>query len=126
MAERMRQANVDGGRPCRREVKLTAREDGALVDAATDRELTVPAFLVEAGLNAVGQVSDKQRREAASALLRVEYQLARIGNNLNQIARQVNTDGSLSDDLDGTLALVRQEMERLALVAESFVERVGR
>src|SRR5699024_7681827 len=49
---RKRQANVAGGRPVRREVKLTDAEDAAIRFAASELSITVPRYLKESALAA--------------------------------------------------------------------------
>ncbi|MYM20473.1 plasmid mobilization relaxosome protein MobC [Brevibacterium sp. 5221] len=122
----MRQENVGGGRPRQRLVKLTEEEDQVLNAAALRERMTVPAYLVQSGLNAAGMPSERQRSAAAQDLMGLEYQLARIGNNLNQMARQMNTDGSVHADLTNTLVQVRDALRRIEPTSARFIEQVGR
>lgn len=93
MSERKRQQNVAGGRPVTRKLTLTPVQDGQLTVAAERAGRTVPAFLVEAGLKAGGFQTETERRESIFALFQLREQLARIGNNLNQMARLLNSEG---------------------------------
>lgn len=126
MLERQRQKNVQGGRPRKREVKLSEDDDQILTAAAAAERITVPAFLVQAGLNAAGAMGEPQRRAAAFDLLRVEHQLSRIGNNLNQIARQLNAGGGVHSDVVRTLAEVRAELRHVGGAADAFVDEARR
>lgn len=120
MSERKRQANVEGGRPVRREVTLTPVQDGQLVVAAERAGRTVPAFLVEAGLKAGGYQTETERRESIFALFQLREQLARIGNNVNQMAKLLNAEGEVHADLCATLSAVREKIELVDDVVERF------
>lgn len=120
MSERKRQANVTGGRQVRREVTLTPVQDGQLVVAAERANRTVPAFLVEAGLKAGGYQSETERRESIFALFQLREQLARIGNNVNQMAKLLNAEGEVDTDLRATLAVVREKISAVDEVVTLF------
>lgn len=122
MADRKRQANVLGGRPVRRVVKLSASEDAALMVAAAELGVTVPRFLKESALAVSRGESATERRALITELFGVQRHLAAVGNNLNQIARGVNIDGTVREDLvdalqhlRGTLRDADQVLELLAL-----------
>ena len=122
MADRKRQANVLGGRPVRRVVKLSASEDAALMVAAAELGVTVPRFLKESALALSRGESATERRALITELFGVQRHLAAVGNNLNQIARGVNSDGTVREDLvdvlehlRGTLRDADQVLELLAL-----------
>lgn len=124
MSERKRQQNVAGGRAVRREVTLTPLQDGQLTVAAERAGRTVPAFLVEAGLKAGGFQTETERRESIFALFQLREQLARIGNNLNQMARLLNSEGEVDADLRATLADVREKISAVDGTVDLFaVER---
>lgn len=120
MSERKRQANVTGGRQVRREVTLTPVQDGQLVVAAERANRTVPAFLVEAGLKAGGYQTETERRESIFALFQLREQLARIGNNVNQMAKLLNAEGEVDTDLRATLAVVREKIAAVDEVVTLF------
>lgn len=124
MSERKRQANVEGGRPVRREVTLTAVQDGQLTVAAERSGRTVPAFLVEAGLKAGGYQTETERRESIFAVFQLREQLARIGNNVNQMAKLLNFEGDVHADLRATLAVVREKIAAVDDVVELFATEV--
>lgn len=124
MSERRRQQNVAGGRAVRREVTLTPLQDGQLTVAAERAGRTVPAFLVESGLKAGGFQTETERRESIFALFQLREQLARIGNNLNQMARLLNSEGEVDADLRATLADVREKISAVDGTVDLFaVER---
>lgn len=124
MSERKRQANVEGGRPARREVTLTALQDGQLTVAAERAGKTLPAFLVEAGLKAGGYQTETERRESIFALFQLREQLARIGNNVNQMAKLLNAEGDVHADLQATLVAVREKIAAVDDVVELFATEV--
>lgn len=120
MSERKRQQNVAGGRAVRREVTLTPLQDGQLTVAAERAGRTVPAFLVEAGLKAGGFQTETERRESIFALFQLREQLARIGNNLNQMARLLNSEGEVDADLRATLADIREKISAVDGTVDLF------
>ena len=124
MSERKRQQNVAGGRPVTRKLTLTPVQDGQLVVAAERAGRTVPAFLVEAGLQVGGFQTETQRCESIFALFQLREQLARIGNNLNQMTRLLNTEGEVDADLRETLSVIREKVKAVDSTVDLFaVER---
>lgn len=120
MSERKRQQNVAGGRAVRREVTMTPLQDGQLTVAAERAGRTVPAFLVEAGLKAGGFQTETERRESIFALFQLREQLARIGNNLNQMTRMLNSQGEVDTDLRATLADIRDKISAVDGTVDLF------
>ncbi|WMY80011.1 MobC family plasmid mobilization relaxosome protein [Citricoccus sp. I39-566] len=120
MAERKRQANVVGGRPARRVVKLSASEDAALSLAAVEQGVSVPRLLKESALAVSAGESVTDRRRVLTALNVMTGQLARVGNNLNQIARGLNTDGELHGDVRGSLEELRGVLRDVDATIESL------
>lgn len=120
MAERKRQANVVGGRPARRVVKLSASEDAALSLAAVDQGVSVPRLLKESALAVSAGETVTDRRRVLTALNVMTGQLARVGNNLNQIARGLNTDGELHGDVRGSLDELRGVLRDVDSTIESL------
>ncbi|XKH55145.1 MobC family plasmid mobilization relaxosome protein (plasmid) [Citricoccus nitrophenolicus] len=120
MAERRRQANVVGGRPARRVVKLSASEDAALSLAAVEQGVSVARLLKESALAVSAGETVTDRRRVLTALNVMTGQLARVGNNLNQIARGLNTDGELHGDVRGSLDELRGVLRDVDEVIESL------
>jgi hypothetical protein len=120
VAERKRQANVVGGRPARREVKLSASELAALELAAIDQGVSVPRLLKESALAVSRGETVTDRRRVLTALNVMTGQLARVGNNLNQIARGLNTDGELHGDVRGSLDELRGVLRDVDAIIESL------
>ena len=78
-------------------IRLTEDEHGRLLAEAKRLKLSLSRFLVHAGLTGKASTyEDRERHERAI------MEVKRIGNNLNQIARQLNAQR-------GTINLVRVE-----------------
>ena len=91
-------------------VRLTSDEHSRLMGRSKQAGLSLSRFLVESGLTGKASTSeDRILRERAL------LQLIRVGNNLNQIARQLNAQrGALnSGDVEDTLAAVKSTLERM-------------
>ena len=91
-------------------VRLTNEEHGRLTELAKKSGLSLSRFLVESGLTGRAPThEDRSQRERAI------LQLARVGNNLNQIARQLNAQrGTLSTvDIEETFEAIRSALERI-------------
>lgn len=132
MSGRMRQANVDGGRRVRREVKLTELEDNALLLAAGEAGTTVQRLMVESALAFDRGESVTERRELITLLHRMHGQLAAIGNNLNQTAKAANATGEIASDIShaiaylrSTIATVSDAAERLGQQTQKHAEKVS-
>jgi hypothetical protein len=91
-------------------VRLTNDEHMRLMALAKKAELSFSRFLVESELSGKAPTNeDRIQRERAI------LQLARVGNNLNQIARQLNAQrGALSwTNIGDTLKEVKATLERI-------------
>jgi DNA-binding NarL/FixJ family response regulator len=97
-------------------VRLTNDEHMRLTALAKKADLSFSRFLVESGLTGQAPTSE-DRRQRERAIL----QLIRLGNNLNQIARQLNAQrGALSSreieesltDVKGALRRIEERWER--------------
>jgi len=117
---RRRQANVVGGRPVRREVKLTDAEDAALRFAAAELNITVPRYLKEAALATSRGETLTERKALLQHLFGVQRELAAVGNNLNQLTRAFHADGTVGSDLAGTLVAVRESVATVNDTLESL------
>lgn len=119
MAERKRQANQAGGRPVQRLLRLTEAENLELGVAAERDGKTVQRFVVEAGLGRARGVDPGQARETITALFGVQHQLAKVGNNVNQLARHANATGEvLGAELAEELRALRAALKRLDEVVD--------
>lgn len=126
VADRRRQANVDGGRAIRREVTITEAENHALVQAAEAAGMSVPRFLIESALTLSSGESVTERRESITALLGFQGQLAAIGNNLNQLARTANATGEIGRELTHSLAFLHRSLSAVTEAAETVSEEYRR
>ena len=91
-------------------MRLTNSEHMRLTVLAKKAGLSFSRFLVESGLT--GQApTNEDRIQRERAIL----QLARVGNNLNQIARQLNAQrGALSSsEIEQTLKEVKNVLRRI-------------
>ena len=94
-------------------VRLTNDEHVCLTELAKKAELSFSRFLIESGLSGKAPTNeDRILRE------RTILQLARVGNNLNQIARQLNAQrGALSSrDIEKSLDQVKAALERIEIL----------
>lgn len=89
---RRRQANVEGGRTARFEVKVTDAEAAELRVIADEQGVSVARLLVESALSR-GVETITERRQLGFELTEVRRLLATIANNANQVARYTNTEG---------------------------------
>lgn len=90
-------------------LRLTAGERAVVRARAHAAGLTVSAFLRRAALGKrVRSRSGQVRRDAV-------YQLSKIGNNLNQLARAANTAGQVRamERLEAVLEELREALEEL-------------
>ena len=91
-------------------VRMTNEEHLCLTEMAKKGGLSFSRFVVESALSGkVATNEDRMRRERAI------LQLARAGNNLNQVARQLNAQrGTISSaDIDKTLKEVNAACESI-------------
>lgn len=88
---RQRRANSDTPRDAGRYVvKTNAEEDAQLRARAVVAGVTVPRFLVEAGMNAHVETST-ERKQAIAELFALSRTLGTVANNVNQLARSLRT-----------------------------------
>ena len=91
-------------------VRLTNDEHYRLTELAKKSGVSLSRFLVESGLTgAVPTHADRILRE------RAVLQLIRVGNNLNQIAKQLNAQrgGLSSDKVAETLTALQTTLKRI-------------
>lgn len=118
---RQRRANSDTPRDAGRYVvKTNAEEDAQLRARAVVAGVTVPRFLVEAGLNAHVETSTEHKQTIAE-LFALSRTLGTVANNVNQLARYANTEGRFPDeaaavveDYRGLSARIDETIRRLA------------
>ncbi|MGW2542615.1 plasmid mobilization protein [Kitasatospora sp. NPDC001574] len=118
--------------PQQRQRKLTARfsadEEAEIQRAAAERALTVARFIATSSLNAarsltVDQDPEDRRDRALDELAAARHQVARCGNNLNQIARELNSGGLPNPaDLVAALAGVRSTIAAIDTASAKIVK----
>jgi Mobilization protein NikA len=91
-------------------VRLTNDEHKRLTELAKKADLSFSRFLVGSGLTGKAPTSE-DRRQRERAIL----EFARVGNNLNQIARRLNAQrGALSSrEIEETLKEVKAALRRI-------------
>jgi hypothetical protein len=105
--------------PVRPSVRMTATEHGQLQARAQEAGLSLSRYLVESGLREVppSRQDSEHRQQEQEVREWAITQLVRVGNNLNQIARQLNAQAEplsfarisqVLDELSKTMADVRR------------------
>ncbi|GAA2119316.1 hypothetical protein GCM10009759_67280 [Kitasatospora saccharophila] len=118
--------------PTQRQRRLTARfspdEEAEIKRAASARALTTARFIATSALNAARNLTtnedpEDRRDRALDELAAARHQAARCGNNLNQIARELNSGGLPSPaDLVSALAAVRAAITAIDTASAKIVK----
>ena len=93
--------------------RATADEHQRVVTRAKAADLSVSRFLIECALTVeVASSEDRSQRERALREIR------RVGNNLNQVAHQLNLQtGTVDhDEIERTLIAVREVLETMGVL----------
>jgi two-component sensor histidine kinase len=96
--------------------RATLDEHGRLMTRAKQAELSLSRFLIECGLTIeVASPEDRSQRERALREIR------RIGNNLNQVAHQLNMQSETVNqaEVHHALVTVRQVLEKMGVLWRS-------
>ena len=117
---RRRARNVPGGRPFKHEVKVTEAEEASLVVTAARHQVTIPRLLVMSALDRSDEITAADKRELLVELFTLHRLLGNMANNVNQIAKAVNSTGDLPPQTDAVLAAARATMARVNLEIERF------
>ncbi|MCY0905753.1 plasmid mobilization relaxosome protein MobC [Arthrobacter sp. H14-L1] len=117
---RRRRENRPAGTKKRREVWVTAEEDGALIAKAAGQKVTVPNLLISAALSEYSD-SPTERRALAAELMAVHTLLARSSNNINQLARQANATGEFPVEAHESLKFIRSVAMRIDRALDGLV-----
>ncbi|WP_327391644.1 MULTISPECIES: plasmid mobilization protein [unclassified Streptomyces] len=110
-----------------RSVRLTADELTDVQRAAEAMGLRVAGFLADAAV-AVARAQDgphtwlMDQRALVEELMRASAQLARVGNNLNQVARALNSGGE-TPYAEDALARVLRAAARVEAAATEIAKR---
>ncbi|WP_411088861.1 plasmid mobilization protein [Streptomyces sp. 061-3] len=109
-------------------IRLSADEKAEIVAAAAQRGVTVARFLATAGLTAARGPAAVHRNDRLDAgideLAALRTALARIGNNINQIAYVLNSGSRpRADELEHALSVLTGLLGRLDDAANDLVTR---
>jgi Bacterial mobilisation protein (MobC) len=115
-----RRANSPAGTKKRRDVWVTAEEEAALIAKAARQKVTVPNLLLSAALSESSE-TPSERRAATGELMAIHTLLARVSNNVNQIARHANAGDEFPQDAKAALAYVRQVAMRIDRTIEGLM-----
>jgi hypothetical protein len=97
-------------------VRITVDEHRRLVEQASEAKLSLSRFLVESGLAGKAPTpEDKERRERAI------MEINRVGNNLNQIARQLNAQTGMINlnAVKETLIETKKALEAMRILLQA-------
>lgn len=118
---RTRRANVAGGRVTVHKVRTSPAEEELLTAKAAAGQVTIVRLLIESAL-ADGGETPTERRRLLEDLFAARLELARVGVNVNQLARRANLgEGFPVEEARGFLvesrALARRIDETIDAVA---------
>lgn len=110
---RSRRSGVAGGRSVRHVVKCSPEEEAALVMRAARQGVSVPGLLVSAALNDDTGDAVALRRQQINQLLGLQRDLARVANNVNQVALIGNRTGQVPATVDDVMGALRHTSTRI-------------
>jgi hypothetical protein len=109
-----RRHRVEGGRHCVVRVRFTEAEFAAVEARAAESRVTVQRYLAGCALSRRPPLTTTAAPSAMTAELTGLRRLtANLANNINQIARRLNSGGSPDASIDPALEAVRRTMDRL-------------
>lgn len=117
---RRRARNVPGGRPFRHEVKVSEAEEAQLVVAASRFGMTIPRLLIMSALERSDEITSADKRELLIELFTIHRLLGNMANNVNQIARAVNSTGDLPEQTDAVFSALWSTLQRVNRGIERF------
>ncbi|WP_051722139.1 MULTISPECIES: plasmid mobilization relaxosome protein MobC [Actinomycetes] len=125
---RRRRANVSGGRQDKIEVKTTPDEKKLLEARAKLAGMSVQRLMVTSALSdgRAPSVDYETRRQAWAQACEVRNAIAALGVNMNQIARQANSDQEIPADFAPATAAVTRAMARVLKAFEATFGFEGR
>ncbi|MDP9848136.1 plasmid mobilization protein [Streptosporangium lutulentum] len=115
----VRQRRQQGGRPHKHSVRMSQEEQAVVEARAGQAGVSVPRFLVEAGL-AGDAATASQLRANAAELLAARRLVAAVGVNLNQLAKVANATGEVPAALEATMVATLQFLNRLDAAAAVY------
>ncbi len=106
-------------------VRLNDDEKTQLAAAATAARTTLPAFLARSALAAADDLDNTAaaiagRRELVSEFFAARRHLGHVGNNLNQVARALNS-GAQPAELDAVIAATQRAVQRVQDVTDQLL-----
>jgi len=101
----------------RLEIRISPEEKGAILKNSRDRGFdTVAQFVRTQAIHPGRAENPNAQRQALQAC---HYQLNRMGNNLNQIARQLNQGAQPDDEILLVLMQIQEQAETLVRQAQA-------
>jgi len=109
-----RRHRVEGGRHCVVRVRFTDAEFAAVEARAAESRVTMQRYLAGCALSRRQHPISTAAPSAMTAELTALRRLAaNLANNINQIARRLNSGGAPDASIDPALDAVRRAMDRL-------------
>ncbi|MFC8661949.1 plasmid mobilization protein [Streptomyces sp. NPDC057199] len=108
-------------------IRLNDDEWKRLTTAAHTSRKSLPAFLVRAGLAAADDSENTAaviagHRDLIAELFAARRHLGQVGNNLNQVARTINSGGQPAE-LDAVVSAVQRAVARVQAVTDRMLEQ---
>src|SRR5699024_867342 len=120
MFSRRRRANVEGGRQHFHKVKVSPEEEAQLLQLDEKQGVTIARWLVESALSLEASETPTERKQAIAELFAVHTLLARVSNNVNQLARHANSGDEFPAEAASTLAYVKKLAVRIREVVDGI------
>ncbi|MFE4055028.1 plasmid mobilization relaxosome protein MobC [Streptomyces sp. NPDC059096] len=108
-------------------VRLNNTEKTVLGAAATATRTSLPAFLARSGLAAAHDLDNTaaviaSHRELVAELFAARRHLGQVGNNLNQIARAINSGGQPTE-IDAVVDAVQHATARVQAATDRLLDQ---
>ncbi|MEE1797358.1 plasmid mobilization relaxosome protein MobC [Streptomyces sp. JV176] len=108
-------------------IRLNNDEWSRLTIAARTSRKSLPAYLVRAGLAAADDTENTAaviagHRDLIAELFAARRHLGQVGNNLNQVARALNSGGQPAE-LDAVVSAVQRAVTRVQAVTDRLLEQ---
>lgn len=122
VTEAKRQAHVGPRRDERVHVRLSPEDKLRLSAASRQAGMSLPAYLVHSGLQSGGFDTPTDRDAALFEVVKLERQVARVGNNVNQIAHRLNALEEVDPGMKEAVADVRRAMRAVQSLGMRIAE----
>ncbi|WP_406357360.1 MobC family plasmid mobilization relaxosome protein [Streptomyces sp. NBC_01635] len=108
-------------------VRLNGDEKSLLAAAASATRTSLPAFLAHSGLAAAHDLDNTAaaiagHRELVAELFAARRHLGQVGNNLNQVARAINS-GGWPTEIDAVITAVQRAVTRVQAATDRLLEQ---